>query len=416
MILVLMAVTMTAGAYKVTLVKKTNCAVSILSAFLEGFDADYPEGAKIIILLNPSISTSVLKTLKAEAVGNDWGTARAASVNILGNVEIVEFVPQRYYFTMPRADVQLTVEYEVQIPAAAEESTAQEGQSQGSGQGGESQSATEGKVLSGVTMNVSVEEGSTPVTKEDGKTYYDVKVEGVNLPADAPAGDVTIELKGETMLDNCVFQVTSLAAHAFETAGEAKVAKVVMPETENIIQATPETFMVNGGVIKVEVPLSKFDVYASKEALKSNVEARAVSANYKLPNILCTFSSGIDVEVPEGVTILGAHADGGSIRLEPIEEANTTKIIKANNGVILAADNKKTINLIARSTAVAAIGNAKSYPNNDLIPVTKSTHFTEENSVLILKNREFHTVKYTNEVDRVPLHKAVMPKIVLDVK
>ena len=140
-----------------------------------------------------------------------------------------------------------------------------------------------------------------------------------------------------------------------------------------------------------------------------------MTAKATAPERFWTFSSGVDVVVPEGVTVYRAFNDNGNIRILPIEEANQSKIIKANNGVLLSCDEMKggkAYEFVAnpsgpKSGTKPATTDAKSYEGNSMEPVIESKNYAS-GQYLIVKNNEFHTI--ANNGSKVPACKAVFNK------
>ena len=123
----------------------------------------------------------------------------------------------------------------------------------------------------------------------------------------------------------------------------------------------------------------------------------------------------MDVQVPEGVTVYRAFTDGGTIRILPIDEANESKVIKANNGVLLSCNSMaggETYKFVAnpsgpKSGTPVATTDANSYGNNNMEPVIESKNYAS-GQYLIVKNNEFHTIANNNSM--VPACKAVFNK------
>ena len=167
----------------------------------------------------------------------------------------------------------------------------------------------------------------------------------------------------------------------------------------------------DGTPIDVQTPLSLLDDYALMNTMKENYEANKVTAKATAPERFWTFSSGVDVVVPEGVTVYRAFNDNGNIRILPIEEANQSKIIKANNGVLLSCDDMtggKIYEFVAnpsgpKSGTKPATTDACSYEGNSMVPTIVGTNYPT-GGYYILKNNDFHTMSANGKV---PACKAV---------
>jgi hypothetical protein len=113
-----------------------------------------------------------------------------------------------------------------------------------------------------------------------------------------------------------------------------------------------------------------------------------------------------------GVTVYRAFMQDGAIRTLPIEMANASGIILANNGVLLSCDEMKGG---AEYTFVANPGNqqsgttpattdACSYEGNSMVPTIVAKTYEPADRYLMLKNNEFHTMSANGKV---PACKAV---------
>ena len=213
-------------------------------------------------------------------------------------------------------------------------------------------------------------------------------------------------------MGNNVFVVREIKADAFKTNdANVKVTKVILPDTEEPLTVEAGAMKPDGQPIDVQTPLALLDDYALMNTMKENYEANKVTAKATAPERFWTFSSGVDVVVPEGVTVYRAFNDNGNIRILPIDEANQSKIIKANNGVLLSCDEMKggkAYEFVAnpsgpKSGTKPATTDACSYEGNSMVPVIEGKNYAT-GQYLILKNNEFHTISANGKV---PACKAV---------
>ena len=350
------------------------------------------EGQTVTVSIAPDggyIVTSV-----SNLCTTSWGGARAASMDMLNSVEMTKVNDNTYTFTMPRADVDVTVVYDIEIPTPAENSKDEE------------------KEVTDVKMDM--EPAGAP--QEVGEiTIIPVSITGIEVPATAPQ-EIVIEVAPSTQVGNNVFVVREIKADAFKTNdANVKVTKVILPNTEEALLVEDGAMKPDGTPIDVETPLALLDDYALMNTMKENYEANKVTAKATAPERFWTFSSGVDVVVPEGVTVYRAFNDNGNIRILPIEEANQSKIIKANNGVLLSCDEMKggkAYEFVAnpsgpKSGTPVATTDANSYGNNNMEPVIESKNYAS-GQYLIVKNNEFHTI--ANNGSKVPACKAVFNK------
>lgn len=352
-----------------------------------------PEGAAVTMEITPQ-GGYVVKEV-TNSLYTDWNSARAAStMDITTSVEMKKVTDNVYTFTMPRACVEVNVTYDIEIPTQAEDSKDEE------------------KEVTDVKMDM--EPAGAP--QEVGEiTIIPVSITGIEVPQTAPQ-EIAIEVAASTQVGNNVFVVREIKADAFKTNdANVKVTKVILPDTEEALTVEAGAMKPDGKPIEVQTPLALLDDYALMNTMKENYEANKVSAKATAPARFWTFSSGVDVVVPEGVTVYRAFNDNGNIRILPIDEANQSKIIKANNGVLLSCDEMKggkAYEFVAnpsgpKSGTKPATTDAKSYEGNSMEPVIESKNYAS-GQYLIVKNNEFHTI--ANNGSKVPACKAVFNK------
>ena len=350
------------------------------------------EGQTVTVSIAPAggyIVTSV-----SNLCTTSWGGARAASMDMLNSVEMTKVNDNTYTFTMPRADVDVTVVYDIEIPTPAEDSKDEE------------------KEVTDVKLDM--EPAGSP--QEVGEiTIIPVSITGIEVPATAPQ-EIVIKVEASTQVGNNIFLVREIKADAFKTNdANVKVTKVILPDTEEPLTVEAGAMKPDGKPIDVQTPLALLDDYALMNTMKENYEANKVTAKATAPERFWTFSSGVDVVVPEGVTVYRAFNDNGNIRILPIDEANQSKIIKANNGVLLSCDEMKggkAYEFVAnpsgpKSGTKPATTDACSYEGNSMEPVIESKNYAS-GQYLIVKNNEFHTI--ANNGSKVPACKAVFNK------
>ena len=385
-------------------------ALAVMTASAEaGFDLKVgkSENGKIVFLVNSREVTSALEgatvTMEITPEGGyvvkevtnslytDWNSARAAStIDITTSVEMKKVNDNVYTFTMPRACVEVNVTYDIEIPTPAED-----------------QKDEEKKVTD---VKLDMEPADKPETEGE-NTIIPVSITGVEVPQTAPQ-EIVVEVAPQTQVGNNVFVVREIKADAFKTNdANVKVTKVILPDTEKALTVEDGAMKPDGKPIDVQTPLALLDDYALMNAMKENYEANKVTAKATAPARFWTFSSGVDVVVPEGVTVYRAFNDNGNIRILPIDEANQSKIIKANNGVLLSCDEMKggkAYEFVAnpsgpKSGTKPATTDACSYEGNSMVPtIVGKTYPTGR--YYILKNNQFHTMSANGKV---PACKAV---------
>lgn len=348
-----------------------------------------PEGAAVTMEITPE-GGYVVKEV-TNSLYTDWNSARAAStMDITTSVEMKKVKDNVYTFTMPRACVEVNVAYDIEIPTPAEDKK------------------DEQKEVTDVKLDM--EPAGAPVTVGE-ITVIPVSITGVEVPATAPQ-EIVVEVAASTQVGNNEFVVREIKADAFKTNdANVKVTKVILPDTEEPLTVEAGAMKPDGQPIDVQTPLSLLDDYALMNTMKENYEANKVTAKATAPDRFWTFSSGVDVVVPEGVTVYRAFAENGDIRILPIEEANQSKIIKANNGVLLSCDEMKggkAYEFVAnpggpKSGTKPATTDAKSYEGNSMVPVIETKNYATGQN-LIMKGNQFHTISANGKV---PACKAV---------
>ena len=385
-------------------------ALAVMTASAEaGFDLKVGKSEKgtVVFRVNNSEVTSALEgaavTMEITPQGGyvvkevtnslytDWNSARAAStIDITTSVEMKKVTDNVYTFTMPRACVEVNVTYDIEIPTPAEDKKDEE------------------KEVTDVKLDMAP--AGTPKTDGE-KTIIPVSITGIEVPATAPQ-EIVIKVEPSTKVGNNVFEVREIKAGAFKTNdANVKVTKVILPDTEEALTVEDGAMKPDGKPIDVQTPLALLDDYALMNAMKENYEANKVTAKATAPARFWTFSSGVDVLVPEGVTVYRAFNDNGNIRILPIEEANASGIIKANNGVLLSCDEMKggkAYEFVAnpsgpKSGTTPATTDACSYEGNSMVPTIEAKNY-DTGRYYILKNNEFHTMSANGKV---PACKAV---------
>ena len=394
--LALAAMTASAGvaAFDLTVGKSEKGKIAFLVDGTEVKSA--PEGAAVTMEITPE-GGYVVKEV-TNSLYTDWNSARAAStMDITTSVEMKKVKDNVYTFTMPRACVEVNVEYDIEIPTPAEDKKDEE------------------KDVPNVTLDMQPAEGEAPTTDPTtGITTIPVDITGVAVPENAPT-EIVVEVAASTQVGNNVFEVREIKADAFKTNdANVKVTKVILPDTEEALTVETGAMSPDGAPIEVQTPLALLDDYALMQSLKDNFEGKLITATAKAPQRFWTFSSGVDVIVPAGVTVYRAFMQDGAIRTLPIDKANNSGIILANNGVILSCNSLTggaDYTFVAnpgnqQSGTTPAMTDANSYEGNSMVPTIVGTNYPEER-YLMMKNNEFHTMSANGKV---PACKAVFDK------
>lgn len=258
---------------------------------------------------------------------------------------------------------------------------------------------------------VNTETGQTETVEV---TVIPVVLKSISIPATATAQEITVTVPTEMVDGNVVYQVTEIKADAFKQAegSTQKVTKIILPETEEPLKIAEGALKPDGELIEVVTPLALLDDYATTETMQETFEAKKISATVTAPNKFWTFSSGVDCILPEGVSAYKAIWDEGQPRIVELtaDELGDKRIIKANNGVLIASVKGNAYEIVAnpgnqdKNTKLDPDKDANSYEGNCLMPTIESHNFTPASNYLIMKDNKFHTMSGSGKV---PACKAV---------
>ena len=350
------------------------------------------EGTAVTMEITPDGGYVVKEVTNTLYTG--WNGARAQAIDIITSVEMKKVTDNVYTFTMPRANVEVNVTYDIEIPTPAEDKK------------------DEQKEVTDVKLDMEPAGAPEPVGEI---TIIPVSITGVEVPQGAPQ-EIVIEVAAQTQVGNNIFLVREIKDNAFKTNDQnVKVTKVILPDTEEALTVEAGAMSPDGAPIEVQTPLALLDDYALMQSLKDNFEGKLITATAKAPQRFWTFSSGVDVLVPAGVTVYRAFMQDGAIRTLPIDKANNSGIILANNGVILSCNSMTggaVYTFVAnpgnqQSGTTPATTDACSYEGNSMVPTIVANNYKPADRYLILKNNEFHTMSANGQV---PACKAVFDK------
>ena len=298
----------------------------------------------------------------------------------------------------------------------------------------------EGKEVDDVTMVMAVAENAATeahtetreiVNPETGQTetvevtVIPIVLESINIPATTTSEEITVTVPSEIVNGNVVYQVTEIKADAFKQAegSNQKVTKIILPETEEPLKVAEGALKPDGELLEVVTPLALLDDYATMETMQETFEAKKISATVIAPNKFWTFSSGVDCVLPDGVSAYKAILDGGQPRIVELTndelEVDGKRIIKANNGVLIASEKGNAYEIVANpgnqnsKTKLDPDKDANSYEGNCLMPTIASHNFSPASNYLIMKDNKFHTMSGSGKV---PACKAVFSLVKAGVK
>ena len=294
--------------------------------------------------------------------------------------------------------------------------------------------------VDGVKLNVVIDKTAQP--RQEERTFVDpatgeevtktvtivpITLESITIPqlegaseADKQNIVVTIPPYVEGP-DGIIYEITSIAAGAFvSNEPTAVITTVVLPDTEKPLTLEPGCMNTGSGeAMKVVTPLQFLDDYALDNVLAESYEALKVSAVVTPPNRYWTFSCGVDVVLPEGVSVYTCQVnDDKEVEFTEIAEEQLTvdgsRTILANNGVLVACNDGTGGNayeIVAnpvrmKSGSAIVTSDAKSYgQDNQLEPVIEKKNYAGGSYYVLVEN-EFHPILYNDS--KVPACKAVL--------
>lgn len=241
-----------------------------------------------------------------------------------------------------------------------------------------------------------------------------LRIDHVNIinpdPANGIAAGVSVYIPASLKnVDNKTGDTYGVGSDLIVTDAKVPVTDVYMPETEEILNVATKAFRLVADESKtafIHVPLPLLDDYALTPGLKAEYEAGKVMTTVKPATQYWTFSSAVDVVVPEGLTANICSANGlKAVAITAITETTATVdgasriLVKANNGVLMKGAAGGSYDLRAWPSSERPSGltpiptdNAKTYTGNELVPAIVATHFTPT-AYYILYEDTFYELK-----------------------
>ena len=226
--------------------------------------------------------------------------------------------------------------------------------------------------------------------------------------------------------DGTVLPIYGVGSDIIVTNANVPVTDIYMPDTEEIIDVAKQAFRLiadESTTARIHTSLPLLDDYALTAGLKAEYEAGHVMTTITPTTRYWTFSSGVDVVVPEDVTAYICFADGlDAVAAIAITNTKATVngkervIVKANNGVMMGCGDDKggTFDIFAWPSDDRPSGmkptteDAKTYEGNMMVPAIVKTHF-EPSEYYILYNNTFHELEADDDTSVSPC-KAVLRK------
>ena len=239
-----------------------------------------------------------------------------------------------------------------------------------------------------------------------------IRVKGVKIPESEKDKEIDLTIPANCTVDEVTYTITEIAAYAFEDAEHLQ--NLYLPDTE-------ETLTIGDNAIPatttIHTSLALLDDYALMPSLGANFRNDKVMTTVKAKNQYWTFSSGVDVYVPENITVFTVQ-ERTTTTVAIVELTSTelnvsgVSVIKSNNGVLLSGNSDTSYDIVAcprrmSSGTFISTDDHKDYgEENCLEPVIEATHY--ENDYYILKDNKFCSIKLEDEAVKVPAGKAVL--------
>ena len=239
-----------------------------------------------------------------------------------------------------------------------------------------------------------------------------IRVKGVKIPESEKDKEIDLTIPATCTVDEVTYTITEIAAYAFEDAEHLQ--NLYLPDTE-------ETLTIGDNAIPatttIHTSLALLDDYALMPSLGANFRNDKVMTTVKAKNQYWTFSSSVDVYVPENITVFTVQ-ERTTTTVAIVELTSTelnvsgVSVIKSNNGVLLSGNSDTLYDIVAcprrmSSGTFISTDDHKDYgEENCLEPVIEATHY--ENDYYILKDNKFCSIKLEDEAVKVPAGKAVL--------
>ena len=234
-----------------------------------------------------------------------------------------------------------------------------------------------------------------------------VKISGVSIEK----GQTSVEIPQEVEIDGVTYRVTAIADQVFQ--GQTEVTEIVLPDTDEPIKLGKDALTIDDEhIATVIVPQKWLGQYALDPELEEHVNAGKLKTMVTPKNKYWTLACGVDILVPEGVTVYKArmNSTGTKVGLTEIDKETLGGVLKANNGVVVSGTAGQGYDLVVspnNSVTSLSKADAKTYgEDNELEPVLEDTHFTTENYYILTENK-FVMVDVAKDT-KVPAGKAVL--------
>lgn len=250
-----------------------------------------------------------------------------------------------------------------------------------------------------------------------------MKITTVDIYPVAPVGVSVYIPATVNNFDEKGLPIASIGYECLNIPAGVEVTDIYMPYTEDILTLDNYAFRLNQDgekTARIHVPLHLLDDYALCNGLKPEYLAGKVMTTVTPTTELWTFSSGVDVVLPDGLQanicrVIGPFNVASDLITSTTANVHGTEriIVKANNGVMMKGE-PGDYDLVAWPSADRKSGmkvptnNAMTYHGNELEPVIVGKHYPPSMYYILYEN-EFHELESDDETSVTPCH-AVLPK------
>lgn len=421
-ITLLMVMAASAGGYNLKVGTSEHGTIAFKVNNAAATTAD--EGATVTVVVTPATGY-VLNEISGKWAATVVRTR--GSIDVSGDIALtaVSGEENTYTFTMKRADAKISATYKIleeenpviPVPSVDEKGEVGSASSTFTVDTSQEQKTEERTYLNPETgqietntvtvMPITLEK--VEVTDQTGGTTTNKKSVGVAVPA-------------ESYKNGKLYEVTSIAKDAFKTPEDKKatattiITTVQLPDTPAPLKlASGALDTDDGSIMTVISPLMHLDDYAMDSSVDPSYKEKKLMATVEAPNNYWTLSCGVDVIVPEGVTIYKCvlNKDKNGIEMvsimDQLKTVNDKKVIDANNGVLVASTKGNAYNVVAHANSKItsiATDDKKTYgEDNLLVPVIEGYNYPA-GQYYILKNNQFHPIK--QDTTKTPACKAIL--------
>jgi len=176
-------------------------------------------------------------------------------------------------------------------------------------------------------------------TEEDSD---EVKVSGYEGTETELEQITSVSIPATCTANGKTYSVVGIAANAFANIPNLK--DIYLPDTEEPLEIAEDAIPASA---TVHTTLALLDDYALMPSLSENFKGGKIKTEVTAKNRYWTFSSGVDVYVPDGVSVyIARERSSASVTIVELSDNDLTvsgqRIIKHNNGVLISSEGNDT--------------------------------------------------------------------------